>query len=203
MEKAQRGRDVFARYKGLIRFLEKCVRLLPLRMRIAMFERKRNVRGKKGLGIRYVLLRTIARNCGDNVAVYPGAYILNPQNISLGNNISIHPMCYLECGPEAGENLSIDDDVSLAHGVTVMATTHRYSGSGLPIKDQGVETGRVRIGKNVWIGAKATVLCGVTVEEGCVIGANSVVTSDTEKDKVYAGAPARIIKDRIAEKVKE
>ena len=118
-----------------------------------MFEKKRNVRGKKGLGIRYVLLRTIARKCGDNVAVYPGAYILNPQNMSLGNNISIHPMCYLECGPETGENLIIDDDVSLAHGVTVIATTHLYSDGDLPIRDQGVETKCVHICKNVWIDA--------------------------------------------------
>ena len=50
---------------------------------------------------------------------------------------------------------------------------------------------------------KSTVLCGVCVAEGCVIGANSVVTSDTETNKVYVGSPARVIKDRIAEDIRE
>ena len=54
--------------------------------------------------------------------------------------------------------------------------------------------GAVRIGKNVWIGDKATILSGVTIGDGAVIAANSVVTKDIPAYTLVGGAPAKIIK---------
>lgn len=53
--------------------------------------------------------------------------------------------------------------------------------------------GEIHIGDNVWIGEKAAVLSGVTVGDGAVIGANSIVTHDVPPYSVVAGCPARII----------
>jgi maltose O-acetyltransferase len=52
----------------------------------------------------------------------------------------------------------------------------------------------VEIGDRVWLGARAMVLPGVTVGDGCVVAAGAVVTRDCEPDGVYAGVPARRIR---------
>lgn len=195
-KKTVRGREKFSKFKAVLNVFVKLYSVLPRKIRVSLFEKHRYMRGKLGLGIRYALLKSIARECGDNVAVYPGAYILNPQNLSIGSNVSIQPMCYLECGNSDDIGIVIGNDVSIAHGATVMATSHLYTDKNIPIKDQGVETKTVVISDNVWIGAKATVLCGVKILEGTIIGSNAVVTKDAESESVYAGVPARKIKNR-------
>lgn len=195
MGQTVRGRDQFAKYKKLIVLLSKICVVFPRRVRISLLTNARRTKGKLGMGIRYVLLKTIAKECGDNVAIHPDVYLLNPQNLTIGSNVSIHPMCYLECGKN-GE-IYIGDDVSIAHGATIMATSHKFSDNSISIKDQGVDEGTVYICRNVWVGAKVSILINTKVAEGCIIGANSVVTKDTQSGGVYVGAPARRIKDRV------
>jgi acetyltransferase-like isoleucine patch superfamily enzyme len=54
--------------------------------------------------------------------------------------------------------------------------------------------GAVYIGKNVWIGDKASIMPGVTIGEGCIVGANTVVTKDVPPYSVVVGSPAKIVK---------
>lgn len=191
----ERGRDTFARYRGVINAVSALYKLLPLKTRKKLFERHRNTKGKIGLGVRYALLKAIALKCGDNVAIYPGAYLFDIENMVIGNNVSIHPMCYIECGYTPG-GVRIDDDVSIAHSVTIMGTNHIYDGLSSPIRDKGVTCEPVHIESNVWIGAKVTITAGITVASGCVIGANAVVTKNTEINGVYVGIPAKKKKTR-------
>ena len=64
-----------------------------------------------------------------------------------------------------------------------------------PVERTLYSKGGVTIGNNVWIGDKVSVLAGVTIGEGAIIGANSVVTRDIPAYTVAAGIPARVIKD--------
>lgn len=185
-----RGREQFSKYKSLLNFMTRFYSLFPQKIRVSLFEMHRYTRGRIGLAIRYALLKSVASSCGDNVAIYPGVYLLNPQKLSVGTNVSIHPMCYLE----ALGGLKIADNVSVAHGVTIMSTTHNFSDSTVLIKDQGGSSREVDISENVWIGAKATILYGVTIDRDCIIGANSVVTKNCESNSVYVGSPAKKIK---------
>lgn len=191
----RRGREQFSKYKKYILLLSKFYKALPLKVRIYLFERHRNTLGKLGMGLRYALLKAISNECGDNVAIYPGAYILNPQFLCVGTNVSIHPMCYLECGKKAGD-ITIKNDVSIAHGTTIMSTSHTFKEKIINIKEQEIISSPILIESNVWIGAKVTILSGVTIGSGCVIGANSVVNKNTESNGVYVGAPARRVKSR-------
>ena len=195
MSDKPRGREQFAKYKGAFGLITCFYRILPMKMRKKALEKKRFKRGKLGIGLRYAILRSITDSVGDNVAIFPGTYVLHPENLVVGNNVSIQPMCYLECGTVKG-GITIGNDVSIAHGVTVMATTHTFDDRDVPIKDQKVKDEPVRIEDNVWIGAKVSILSGTTVANGCVVGAGAVVTKPTEPDGVYAGVPARRIKDR-------
>lgn len=193
MEKQpKRGREKFSKYKGVINLLVKLNKLLPYKMRLKKLIRCRNKTGILGILKRYVLLKTLCKECGDNVVVTEGVYIHNPRNLSLGNNVSIHSMSYIE----AIGNVYIGNDVAIAHGVTIMSTSHMYDDKEIPIKDQNYIVEPVVIKDNVWIGAKATVLCGITIDEGSIVGANSVVTKNVEKNTIVAGAPAKVIKTR-------
>ncbi len=190
-----RGRDQFARYKWILTILISIYKCFPLWVRKSALERHRNMRGKLGLGLRYAILKSITESIGDNVAIYPGVYIFHPENIIIGNNVSIHPMSYIECGTESG-GVFIGNDVSIAHGTTIMGTTHLFENHESRIKDQGVKNMPVKIEDNVWVGAKVVILCGVTVRTGCIIGASSVVTKSTNTNGIYVGAPAHQIKER-------
>ena len=152
----------------------------------------RSTKGYKGLVIRYALLKSLAKSCGDNVSIHPDVYLFSVSNLNLGDNVSIHPMCYIDASGE----IDIGSDVSIAHAVTILSTSHTFAEHDVPIKDQTVEMKKTVIDNNVWIGAKATVLCGNMVSSGSVIAAGAVVTHDVPANTVVAGVPARVIKER-------
>lgn len=192
----KRGRDQFHKFRRVFAFLTSFYRLFPLKKRVRFLEKHRYMRGKLGLGVRYAILKSVAVECGDNVGIFEGVHFIDPQHLRIGSNVSIHPMCYIDCGKNAENGLIIGSDVSIAHGTTIMDTTHSYTDRTVNIKDQPLLTLRTEICDNVWIGAKATVLAGNTVREGCVIGAGTIVTKSTEPDCVYVGTPARLLKRR-------
>ena len=82
----------------------------------------------------------------------------------------------------------------LSNGCLVTDANHRFDDPSRPVPWQGFTSkGPTRIGDNVWCGAHVVVTSGVTIGERCVIGANSIVTSDIPARSVAVGAPARVI----------
>ncbi len=193
MSKQSRGRDKFNKFKPIIIMLSKSCILLPKRLRIILFEHYRMTRGIIGLVLRYVLLKSVALQCGDNVSIHPGVYLFRPENLSIGNNVSIHPMCYIDATGEIG----IGNNVSIAHGVTILSTSHVYTAMNIPIKDQGIEEKKTTIHDDVWIGAKATILYGVNLRQGSIIAANCVVIKDVNENMICVGIPGKEIKKRL------
>ena len=90
--------------------------------------------------------------------------------------------------------VTIGSHVNLAQGITVTALNHNFSDARKRIDQQGVSTAAVIISDDVWIGANAVVLPGVTIGRHSVIAAGAVVTKDVPPYSVAAGVPARIIK---------
>lgn len=95
--------------------------------------------------------------------------------------------------------IQIGDNLLTGRWVTITDNSHGDTQlenlTTAPIKREWVSKGPVIIGNNVWIGDKATILPGVTIGDGAVIGANSVVTSDIPPYCVAGGNPAKIIKN--------
>jgi acetyltransferase-like isoleucine patch superfamily enzyme len=92
--------------------------------------------------------------------------------------------------------VEIGDHCMLANGCFVTDSSHRYDDPDRPVPWQGFTSkGPTRIESNVWLGANVVVTSGVTIGERCVIGANSVVTTDIPPFSVAAGAPARVLRE--------
>lgn len=142
--------------------------------------------------IRRFLLRILLQEKLTGLVVADGVHIAEWRRLRLGNNVSIQNNCYLSC--EGG--LEIGENVSIGHGTSILTTEHSYQDHSIPIKNQPIVFKATKISNNVWIGAKATILAGITIGEGAIIGAGSVVTKNVEKNAIVAGVPAKLIKYR-------
>ena len=89
----------------------------------------------------------------------------------------------------------IGNHVNLAQGITVTALNHNYADSSRRIDEQGISTKPVVIGDDVWIGANAVILPGVTIGRHVVVAAGAVVTKDVPDYSLVAGVPAKVIKE--------
>ena len=90
--------------------------------------------------------------------------------------------------------VTIGSHVNLAQGITVTALNHNFNISDKRIDEQGVSTSPVTIGDDIWIGANAVILPGVTIGNHSVVAAGAVVTKDVPPHSLVAGVPAKIIR---------
>lgn len=90
--------------------------------------------------------------------------------------------------------VTIGSHVNLAQGITVTALNHNFDKPSLRIDEQGVSTKPVIISDDVWIGANAIILPGVTIGSHAVVAAGAVVTKDVQANTLVGGVPAKVIK---------
>lgn len=94
------------------------------------------------------------------------------------------------------DSITIGENVQIAPYCFIIAGNHRFDRRDIPISEQGHTVAPIAIEDDVWIGAHVTVLPGITIGEGAIIGASSVVNRDIPAYQIWAGVPARYIKDR-------
>ncbi len=187
-----RGRQLFHIAKLFLLTYSLVLRILPACFAKWLLVRVRYVRGIVGLGIRYGLVHRLAKACGDNVAVDEAVFLEYVQSLTLGKNVRIHPLCYID----AQGGVSIGSDVSIAHGTSILSFEHDYGDTVEVIKNAPLTLKEVVIEDNVWIGAGVRILGGARVGTGTVIGAGAVVTKDIPPMSVAVGVPAHVIKSR-------
>jgi maltose O-acetyltransferase len=137
---------------------------------------------------RMTLLRELLGAVGDGADIQPRFHCDYGYNIRLGRNVFINYNCvFLDCAP-----IEIGDDLQMGPAVQLYAATHPLDRA---TRVAGWETtAPIRIGSGVWFGGGAIVLPGVTIGDGCVIGAGSVVRRDLPSGSVAVGNPARIVR---------
>lgn len=108
------------------------------------------------------------------------------KNIHIGKNVFINSGCRFQ--DQGG--ITLGDDTLVGHNVVIATLNH-----GLAANDRGsLYPSPVVIGKNVWVGAGATILPGVTIGENAVIAAGAVVAKDVPANTIVGGVPAKVIK---------
>ena len=109
--------------------------------------------------------------------------------VNIGNNVYFNRACHIV----SLQVLTIGDYSIFGEKVSIHDENHVIEGDP-PLPKRGMVTAPVIIGKNVWVGAKATILQGVTIGDNAVIGANAVVTRDVPPYSIALGIPARVIR---------
>jgi maltose O-acetyltransferase len=137
--------------------------------------------------IRVIIYRRIIR-VGKNSSILMSVRIRG-RNISIGNNTIINGDCLLDGRGQS--HLEIGDNVDIAPYVKIWTVDHDPNSS-----NHAARAKNVVIEDHVWIASSVTILPGVTLGEGCVVAAGSVVTKDTEPYAIVAGVPAKKIGDR-------
>ena len=111
--------------------------------------------------------------------------------ISVGDRTFINKETYIV----STQHVSIGSDCSISWRVSIMDSDfHRVIGQREIEDSRGAP---VRIGKHVWIGANALILKGVSVGDGAIIAAGSVVTDDVPERSLVAGVPARVVRTEV------
>lgn len=122
-------------------------------------------------------------------------------SIYSGSRISINKDASLSLGSgymNSGANLACFKKIKIGHNVVISENvTIRDSDNHYiwPMKDEATQP--IEIGNNVWIGINATILKGVTIGDGAVVAANSLVNKDIPPKCLVAGMPAKVIKQNI------
>lgn len=151
---------------------------------------------------------------GKFITVGKGTYIKKDSSLCAWNGFNgMHFSPSITIGADCGigerahitaiNSITIGDGVLLGKGVTISDNSHGNTTAAdieiQPRKRMLVSKGAVVIENNVWIGDKATILAGVTIGEGSIVGANAVVVNDVPAHVVVAGNPAKIVKRIIDE----
>lgn len=141
---------------------------------------------------RYYIFKCMLKNLGENSYIDYKSYIRYPQKVSIGSNVSINRGCNIIAGISSKDaEIDIKDNVAIGPNVTFFAAGHDHSKIDLPGTGE-----KITVHKYCWIGGNSTILQGVDVGEGCIIGACSVVTKSIPAYSIAAGNPARVIKKR-------
>lgn len=147
--------------------------------RVLIFQAKNG--GPVKLDDRVCILRDTIIETGDN------------GTLTLGADAYIHPRCQLNAYLA---HIEIGQGVLIAANCAFYPHNHGIAPT-LPIRNQPLETkGSIVIGDHAWIGTGVTVLGGVEIGKGAVIGAGSVVTKDVPENAIAFGVPARVVKMR-------
>lgn len=113
-------------------------------------------------------------------------------DLEIGDNSGVGINAQLSLGVKIGNN------VMMAPEVVILTSNHAHDKTDIPMMFQGSEGfKKVIIEDDVWIGQRAIILPGVTLQKGTIVGAGAVVTKTYPPYSIIGGNPARLIKSRI------
>jgi len=163
------------------------------------------------------------KKVGEDVRISSQAVIVRPELVEVGSHVAIDMWVYLSTQAVLGNYIHIAPSVSIIGGAPALLTMEDFTniGSGgrivcatddfmqglispvVPLEHRTVINKPVTFKRYATLGVNCTILPGVTLGEGCIVGAGSVVTRDTKPWTVYAGCPAKPLKPRDSKRIIE
>lgn len=146
--------------------------------------------------IRNIFFKLFLKGFGAGTTIDYKTYIRYPSHVRIGSHTMINRGCrFFASHYYKDVEISIGNNVAVAPEVCFLAAGHDYTRKDLPDTAASIV-----VNDYVWIGARSIILQGVTIGEGAIIGAGSVVTKDVPPYTVAVGVPAKVIKARIISK---
>ena len=136
--------------------------------------------------LRALFSELVGQKVDEGFGLFPPFYTDYGRNIRVGKRVFINSGC---CFQDQG-GIELGDGCLIGHQVVIATLNHDLD----PNKRGSMIPAKVTLGKNVWVGAHATILPGVKIGDNAVIAAGAVVNRDVPENTVVAGVPARVIK---------
>lgn len=154
------------------------------------------------LGEQLIVTGFHAIRIGEGTSIMSRSYLYahDSTNLIIGSRCSFNHNVLLGA---AGGEIVIGNDVLIGPNVVLRASDHVFASTEVPIRSQGHRPGRIIIGDDVWLAANVVVTSGVTIGNGCVVGAGSIVTRDLPPMSVCVGNPARVIRSRLPQALEQ
>lgn len=149
--------------------------------------------GAVGIVLRNIAYMFFFKKKKGIVWVQPRVTIIQSNRLVVGRNCAVNTGSYIN----AKGGICFGDNVLVGANVTLSSGKHPIEGSNPPIFERPTEPLPIIVEDDVWIGANAVIMPGVTLKKGTVVGAGAIVTKNTEEYSVVVGIPARILKYRI------
>ncbi len=166
--------------------------------------------GNVYLGKNVTILRNACLSAAEqNSKLYLGNSVLLNKEVEIevkaGATVEIGDRTFINKNTwiSAGASIKIGQDCLIAPYVGIVATNRSYADPDTPINRQEPTSKGITIGDDCWLGHRVSVLDGVTIGQGCVIGAGAVVTKDIPPYSIAVGVPAKVIGSRKLGEVKD
>ncbi|MGR0306248.1 acyltransferase [Acinetobacter beijerinckii] len=130
---------------------------------------------------------------GRRVIFYPDIWIFTGRKLILGDDVDLATGVLIT----TDGGVSIGDRTLVGYGTKILSSNHNVPKLPDRIFDSGHTKAPVMIGNDAWLGANCIILPGVTIGDGAVVAAGSVVTKDVPANVFVGGIPAKIIKERV------
>lgn len=129
--------------------------------------------------------------CKERIIVNDHVMLFAKGKLSIGKRFGINQYSRIV----AHESIEIGDHVTIGQMVSILDHDHAYQMDNGQLKLDGYKTAPVKLGNNIWIGDKCTILKGVTIGDNVVVGANTLVHKDVPPNSVIGGIPFKILKE--------
>lgn len=136
--------------------------------------------------LRALMSRLVGYKVDDGFRLFPPVYTDFGKNIKIGKDVFVNSGC---CFQDQG-GVTLGDGCLVGHNVVFATLDHDKR----PGRRGDMTAAPIVVGKDVWIGAHATILKGVTIGDGAIVAAGAVVTRDVPPNTIAAGVPARVVK---------
>ena len=134
--------------------------------------------------VRLFFLRKLGLDIGENVSLFAGFHIRNPNGIKIGNGCSIGPKVLLD----GRKGLVLGNNVTIAYEAIIWSLNHDYN--DLNFKGEGE---KVLIGDYAWICSRSIILPGVKIGKGAVVASGAIVTKNIGDYEIWGGVPAKLL----------